>query len=146
MACAFEVAFEGEQRAAYELREEEFDVVTAPYTTLDGAPAGEGLLCAQWTDAGYRAKYGDAVYEERYGKYGVQQIWGWPRDCGATPCPVYLRHCVLAAGKAGPIASDSFLDETWLVDRQTTVRQFLETHPEVMSTRPPPELEGRYSG
>ena len=68
MACAFEVVFEGEQRAAYELREEEFHVVSAPYTTLDGAPAGEGLLCAQWTDEGYREKYGDAVYEERYGK------------------------------------------------------------------------------
>ena len=146
VACAFEVAFEGEQRAAYELREEEFDVVSAPYVTLDGAPAGEGLLCAQWTDAAYKQKYGDAVYEERYGKYGVRQIWGWPRDCGATPCPVYLRHCVLAAGKAGPVASDSFLDETWLVDRQTTVRQFLAAHPEVMATRPPPELEGRYSG
>ena len=146
VACAFEVAFEGEQRAAYELREEEFDVVSAPYTTLDGAPAGEGLLCAQWTDAAYKRKYGDAVYEERYGKYGVQQIWGWPRDCGATPCPVYLRHCVLAAEKAGSIASDSFLDETWLVDRETTVREFLQAHPEVMSTRPPPELEGRYSG
>ena len=53
VACAFEVVFEGEQRAAYELREEEFDVVSAPYTTLDGAPAGEGLLCAQWTDEGY---------------------------------------------------------------------------------------------
>ena len=146
VACAFEVVFEGEQRAAYELREEEFHVVSAPYTTLDGAPAGEGLLCAQWTDEGYRAKYGDAVYEERYGKYGVQQIWGWPRDCGATPCPVYLRHCVLAAEKAGPVASDSFLDETWLVDRETTVRAFLATHPEVMATRPPPELVGRYSG
>ena len=82
----------------------------------------------------------------RYGKYGVQQIWGWPRDCGATPCPVYLRHCVLAAEKAGPVASDSFLDETWLVDRETTVRAFLATHPEVMATRPPPELVGRYSG
>ena len=146
VACAFEVVFEGEQRAAYELREEEFDVISVPYDTLDGAPAGEGLLCAQWTDEGYREKYGDAVYEERYGKYGVQQIWGWPRDCGATPCPVYLRHCVLAAEKAGSIASDSFLDETWLVDRETTVREFLQAHPEVMSTRPPPELEGRYSG
>jgi hypothetical protein len=146
VACAFEVAFEGEQRAAYELREEEFQVVSAPYTTLDGALAGEGLLCAQWTDEGYREKYGDAVYEDRYGRYGVPRIWGWPRNCGATPCPVYLRHCVLAAEKAGSIASDSFLDETWLVDRQTTVRQFLETHPDVMSTRPPPELEGRYSG
>jgi hypothetical protein len=146
VACAFEVVFAGEQRAAYELREEEFDVVAAPYTTLDGAPAGEGLLCAQWTDEAYRAKYGDAVFEERYGTYGVDRIWGWERDCGSTPCPVYLRHCVLAAEKGGPVAHDSFLDETWLVDRETTVRAFLAKHPEVMATRPPPALEGRYSG
>ena len=63
-----------------------------------------------------------------------------------TPCPVYLRHCVLAAEKCGDAARDSFLDETFLVDRSTTVRQHLAAHPEVMATRPPPELEGRYSG
>ena len=122
VACAFEVVFEGEQRAAYELREEEFHVVSAPYTTLDGSSVeGEGLLCAQWTDEGYREKYGDAVYEERYGKYGVQQIWGWPRDCGATPCPVYLRHCLCANQPVSRIFSSGGDAPRKLIYAQATV-------------------------
>ena len=58
----------------------------------------------------------------------------------------YLRHCVLAVTKAGPAALDSFLDETFLVDRATPLRDYLAANPQVMETLPPPSLEGRYSG
>jgi hypothetical protein len=34
---------------------------------------------------------------------------------------VYLRHCVLAAKSCCPEAYESFLDATFLADRQTTV-------------------------
>ena len=159
VASAFEVAMTPDARAAFERREEEFAIVSARYEPLlasaegadggaegGGAGGGEGLLCTPSTDDAYRARYGDAVFDERYGKHGLERIWGWPRDSGVTPCPVYLRHCVLAAEKCGDAARDSFLDETFLVDRSTTVRQHLAAHPEVMATRPPPELEGRYSG
>ncbi len=94
----------------------------------------------------YRERYGEDIFQERYARFGVPRIWGWPEDSGTTPCPVYLRHCVLAAEGCGPAAQASFLDETFLVDRKTTVRAHLAAHPEVMTTRPPPELEGRYSG
>ena len=40
----------------------------------------------------------------------------------------------------------SFLDETYLIDRTTTIRQYLEQHPEIMSTPPPPALAERYGG
>jgi hypothetical protein len=43
-------------------------------------------------------------------------------------------------------ASDSFLDETFLCDRSTTLREYLAATPAVMATAPPPELVGRYSG
>ena len=46
----------------------------------------------------------------------------------------------------GHVCLDSFLDETFLVDRQTTIRQYLQDNPQVLETRPPPELEQRYSG
>lgn len=39
------------------------------------------------------------------------------------PCRVYLRHCVLAAKACGEVAYASFLDQTYLADRKTTIRE-----------------------
>ena len=64
----------------------------------------------------------------------------------SRPDAGYLRHCVLAVTKAGPAALDSFLDETFLVDRETPLRSYLDAHPYVMETLPPESLVGRYSG
>ena len=44
------------------------------------------------------------------------------------------------------MAHESFLDDTYLCDRKTSVRQYLEEHPEVLTKLPPPELAERYSG
>ena len=62
--------------------------------------------------------------------------------------PVYLRHCVLAAKNCGSseCCYNSFLDETYLVDRVTTIRDYLKQHPEVMDTEPPNNLKERYGG
>jgi hypothetical protein len=71
--------------------------------------------------------------------------------------PVYLRHCVLAAWNCdsegswskdgvGGIAYNSFLDQTFLVDRVTTIREYINQYPEVMETEPPDSLKERYNG
>lgn len=62
------------------------------------------------------------------------------------PCRVHLRHCVLAAQKLGPSAYASFLDNTFLADRKTTVRQHLSTNATIMTEEPPATLTDRYSG
>lgn len=62
------------------------------------------------------------------------------------PCRVYLRHCVLAAGKLGEAALQSFLHHTYLADRKTTVQQHLEAHPSIMTDQPPESLKTRYNG
>lgn len=54
--------------------------------------------------------------------------------------------CVLAARSMGAEAERSFLDDTFLADRVTTVRAWLEANPSIFDERPPPALEGRYSG
>lgn len=78
---------------------------------------------------------------------------------------MYLRHCVLAAQSCGGVAYDSFMDQTFLADRKTTIRevrntpalpcvacthvvliQYLADNPSIMLEQPPPELVGRYSG
>lgn len=56
------------------------------------------------------------------------------------------RHCVLAARKLGSEAEASFLDDTFLADRATTVRRHLERNPGIMTELPPPSLAARYSG
>ena len=129
-------------------REEEFDLQLVPVSPLEpgASPDVTGLMCCRSTDEAYVELWGQERFDRLYKKHGLHTIWGHAPDSGLRPCPVYLRHCVLAAEKCGDAARDSFLDETFLVDRSTTVRQHLAAHPEVMATRPPPELEGRYSG
>ena len=120
-------------------------------SAADEEPLGYGYMCTRSTDAeildvrGHREKYTAALQEH----YGFTSIWDeWGPESGILPTPVYCRHCVLAASKEGvpEAARNSFLDETFIADRHTTLRQYLETAPHVMASEPPPELAGRYSG
>jgi hypothetical protein len=132
-------------------REEEFNIIEVPYIDLqesedENGESKMGILCAAGTDNLYVTRWGQERFEKNYKKYGVDKIWGWERDSGLRPCAVYLRHCYLAAKSMGNECLNSFLDETFLVDRTTTVRDYLNDHPEVLETEPPPSLVGRYSG
>lgn len=137
-------------------REEEFNFALVPFWPLgaaaDGPPAGEGWMCVPTTDAevwrrdGIRARY-VSVLSPHFGFISVWDRWGrHPGVDGVLPCPVYCRHCVLAAAKVSGEPADSFLDETFLCDRRTTLRSYLSNAPHVMTSRPPPSLIGRYSG
>ena len=77
---------------------------------------------------------------------GISTVWGWEPTSGLLPCSVYLRHCYLAVEKAGKVALESFLNDSLLADRKTTLRAYIEMAPEVMEARPPPHLEARFSG
>lgn len=41
---------------------------------------------------------------------------------------------------------DDFVNTTFLGDRKTTVREYIEANPSIMLELPPPHLVGRYSG
>eukprot|EP00545_Synedropsis_sp_CCMP1620_P005695 CAMPEP_0119022660 /NCGR_PEP_ID=MMETSP1176-20130426/28498_1 /TAXON_ID=265551 /ORGANISM="Synedropsis recta cf, Strain CCMP1620" /LENGTH=237 /DNA_ID=CAMNT_0006977579 /DNA_START=45 /DNA_END=754 /DNA_ORIENTATION=- len=132
---------------AYLEREEEFDIISVPYIDLEnGKERQGGVLCARYTDEGYTQRWGKERFEKQYGVYGIATIWGWKQDSGLLPCATYLRHCTLAAKSMGPACSDSFLDETFLADRTTTIRTYLASNPQIMTTEPPPELAVRYGG
>mmetsp|Transcript_14703 Transcript_14703/g.26213 ORF Transcript_14703/g.26213 Transcript_14703/m.26213 type:complete len:104 (-) Transcript_14703:64-375(-) len=103
-------------------------------------------MCCRFTDEGFIARYGEAEFENSYGRWGINTIWNWGPASGILPCPVYLRHCVLAAQKQADFVRDSFLDETYLADCKTTIREYLELRPDIMTTLPPDDLIGRYSG
>ncbi|EFJ14855.1 hypothetical protein SELMODRAFT_119517 [Selaginella moellendorffii] len=103
------------------------------------------VICAKYSDEEYlsiRCQGNKDVFYERYGKHGIQQIW---RD-DILPCRLYLRHCVLAAKNLGQDAFESFLDHTYLGDRRTRIREYLDAHPDIMKEQPPEHLRDRYGG
>mmetsp|Transcript_27987 Transcript_27987/g.39353 ORF Transcript_27987/g.39353 Transcript_27987/m.39353 type:complete len:269 (-) Transcript_27987:481-1287(-) len=134
-------------------REHEFDIRMVPFIEESEGEEGkndfklsEGILCTKSTDDDYMKKWGREHFEIQYGQYGIKSIWDWGRDSGLRPCGVYLRHCIIAAKKMGNECYTSFLDETFLVDRTTTIREYLEQHADVMNSLPPPALASRYGG
>lgn len=56
-----------------------------------------------------------------------------------------LPRSVLASEKLSLEAYNSFLDETFLGDRRTTIRQYLAANPDIMDEQPPADLKYRYS-
>jgi len=99
-----------EQLGALLQREEEFNFAEVAVTPLPapgdeaGAAAAQisGWMCTRSSDEevlgnrGHRAKYA------RWGLESVWQGWGWGEGSAwpgrqILPCPVYARHCVLAA-------------------------------------------------
>jgi hypothetical protein len=87
---------------AFYAREMEFRWLLVPVYTGTGdtycplAINKEGMLCAMYTDEEYRRdrlKNCPKLYQEAYGRFGIEKIW----RADLLPCPVYLRHVVLAA-------------------------------------------------
>ncbi|KAK9802978.1 hypothetical protein WJX73_002803 [Symbiochloris irregularis] len=122
-------------------REHEFRFLAVDVNLLDGRQwPHKAVICGRWNDSDYRReRCSDEVWHERYAQYGLQQVW----SDDVLPCRVYLRHCVLSAENLGPEAYDSFLDCTYLSDRTTTIRSYLEQHPSIMQEQPPDSLIGR---
>jgi hypothetical protein len=138
-------------------------ITTARGIGVDGTSSMKmGVICRRSTDEAYISLWGRDHFERKYLKYGVETIWDWSEDSGLRPCPAYLRHCVLASWNAGGdnggdswsdmnvagggVCYDSFLDETYLVDRATTIREYLTRCPDIMKIEPPEELRERYGG
>jgi hypothetical protein len=127
-------------------REEEFNIITVPFVDLTTGNEANGILCARGSDEEFLKRWGQDHFDKDYAQYGIQTIWNWDETSGLKPCAIYLRHCTLAAKKMGAECYNSFLDETFLVDRKTTIRSYLSDTPQVMSTIPPPDLAVRYGG
>ena len=144
-------------------REEEFDIVMVPYEEFDANDNDQvplrtstsisddsdqpmGIICRRSTDEHYFSRWGKDHFNRQYSQYGIDTIWNWGTESGLKPCPVYMRHCVLASQNCGKECHDSFLDETYLVDRKTTIREYLKINPGLMDVEPPEELKHRYGG
>ena len=92
-------------------------------------------------------EHGREKFKKDYQDFGLQTIWNHPRDSGILPCRVYLRHCLLACKNLSEQVYTNFIENTYLADRKTTLRKYLETESEkVFAAKPPEGLESRYSG
>jgi hypothetical protein len=145
VAAAFEVSLNDEQRQAFVAREPEYKIGTAPFYALDhdddnAVPLGEGVICLASHDK-------DHDIDLSSKPSSIDSVWHWPTDSGLLPLSMYLRHCLLAVQKAGGQPYESFLDDTYLSDRRTTLREYMKEYgEEVMASRPPAYFKNRYSG
>jgi hypothetical protein len=138
---------DGVPSMAFLEREEEFDIFPVPFEDLStGMIQENGILCTRSSDQTYLSRWGKERFQEHFEKFGISTIWNWAKDSGLRPCPMYLRHCVLAARSMGEECYHSFLDETFLVDRKTTIRDYLEHYPNIMEMEIPEEFAIRYGG
>jgi hypothetical protein len=130
---------------AFLKREASYDIQYVYYTEMNGKRR-KGILCLASTDEEYINKWGYGRFSANCKYWGKQSIWNWEHDSGLKPNAVYLRHCLIAARKMGKECYDSLLDDTFLVDRETTIREYLEEYPEVWNSKPPAKLALRYGG
>ena len=101
-------------------------------------------MCAKGTDEEVIQRWGQEWFQENYIQNGPPSVWNWQGEI--YPCRIYLRHCVLAAAKCGAEVEASFLDDTYLYDKVTTIRQHLANDPSIMQEVPPESVAGRYDG
>jgi hypothetical protein len=143
-----------EEWAAFVAREDEYVLSASKFRTLDGNVASEGMLCTSGSDQllkerGVWPRYMASL--DTLPDQTLRTCWHWAETSGLLPCACYLRHCLLSSRRDGipDAVRQSFLDDSLLVDRKTTLREYLsrpgvEDH--VMSSLPPPGLETRYGG
>ncbi|CAK4659416.1 unnamed protein product [Aphanomyces euteiches] len=134
-----------EQLDSFYKRESLYKIASVPYEENDGT-IDSALMCLASNDEELIANKGQAFFDDNYRAFGLHTVWGWDPDSGILPCRVYLRHCILAVQKLGKEVEEDFMINSYLGDRQTTIKDYVAKHPDVMNAVPPATLVGRYSG
>lgn len=152
VVAAFDVELDDAQRRDFVERERAYDLAKVPYYDIDSdciaLPKGRGVICLAGSNDAELPQILHPVVSRIREQLG-QGVWQWKYDSGLLPADVYLRHCLLAVEKAGPIAMHSFVNETYLADRNTTVAEYLDkdnNRERVMAARPPDHLLQRFNG
>ena len=105
----------------------------------------EGILCVRSTDNDYIKRWGQEKFDSEWKSVGFNTIWHW-NDEVIYPCRVYLRHCLLSIGKQGDFALNDFMNNTFLSDRKTSIKQYMEKNPDIYDELVPIALQYRYNG
>lgn len=142
--CAVTFSIPPEAMKEFRRREPEFAYCAIqPYAMDKPEPDGcHALVCARGSDEMLRERLSNdpAKWDEFIGRFGVDTVWGQPKE-KIFPCQPYLRLCILAAESLG--VKDNFLKSTFLADRATTILEYVNARPDVVTT-PPPEHVRKY--
>ncbi|CEM20093.1 unnamed protein product [Vitrella brassicaformis CCMP3155] len=128
---------------AFYQREWEFEILKVPVTDMNGVST-EGLLCARASDKMLQDKWGMDEWHKKVTHRGIDTIWHWQGEI--WPCRPYLRHCVLAARRLGPQVEADFLNHTYLYDRKTRLREYVERNAGLLDEEPIALYAERYGG
>ena len=104
----------------------------------------DGILCVRSSDEACIKRWGQKRFEEEWKKIGFDTIWNWKGPI--YPCRVYLRHCLLSIQKQGDKYLDDFMKNTFLYDRETTIKKYMDAHPDIYDAVVPDSLKNRYNG
>ena len=105
-------------------RERRLREVVAPYRD-DRGHAGNCVIFGEYSDAEYRAERAttDELWHAEVGQhYSGTLIY---RD-DLLPVPLYLTRCLTAFKQLGAESLDNFLDQSFLGDGETTIREYIE--------------------
>ncbi|KAG8470398.1 hypothetical protein KFE25_008819 [Diacronema lutheri] len=138
---------------AFVAREAEYVLSPSTFVSLDGGEEGSGMLCIRGSDDLIKQRGTWPRYEAMFDASGLEPrtCWDWDVDSGLKPCACYLRHCLLSSQRADvpAVVRESFLSDSFLVDRRTTLREYLRlpgVEARIMASVPPPGLGTRYGG
>lgn len=104
----------------------------------------KGVLCIRSTDNEYIKRWGQDKFDKEWKSMGLDTIWNWKGEI--YPCRVYLRHCLLSIQKQGQFALDDFMNNTFLYDRKTSIKQYMDKNPDIYDAIVPSALKNRYNG
>uniref|UniRef100_A0A7S3JUC0 Gamma-glutamylcyclotransferase n=1 Tax=Aureoumbra lagunensis TaxID=44058 RepID=A0A7S3JUC0_9STRA len=149
IGAAFSVELDQTQQRAFLEREAEYSVEEIDMQCIENIGTkhynlkSPVFMCLASTDAQLKRRSHPAIDQ-------FSTVWNFTRDTNLLlPADVYLRHLLLAVEKAGPLASQSLLDDTFLVDRLTSLRSYLHrpgVREMVMTATPPSDLALRFGG
>lgn len=107
----------------YVRHEFRYDLKRVTAQSLDGAESLEAVICYENVDQNIDASLvgSDSIWD-LYETYGTQSFWHTPH----LPAKLYLEHCIASARDIGPDMLENFLDASYIYDRETSIRSYLE--------------------
>ena len=126
--CLFEIT--EKDLGPYIEREHRYAVEEVDVYDITSKNTRKALTVVARTDEAYRAIMDDREYYQRVGQYYDGSLWG---RTDVLPLRTYTNNAILAAQELGGNAwVENFLDQTFLGDGSTTIREYYEQYPERM--------------
>ena len=107
----------------YVRHEFRYDLKPVSVQALEGGQHFDAIICYENVDQNIDvSRIGSASIWDLYDLYDTPSFW----HRSHLPAKIYLEHCVASARDLGADMLDNFLDASYLHDRMTSIRSYLE--------------------